>query len=251
VTIDAEPANGRVNHIQAQPDTRYLFIRETRSDWKQMPAAIRVKRITPPRMAPLTDEQIVARAARYVLAEIPNTYYWTVVVASTTLNSITPPVSITGLGGLVTQQTSFGRAQLGDDDALVVTVGGGGAGYFSLVLYDFWFNSIDYADHTSTLNNAQTVPNADGTTTYVISQRDPGVHNWVDPAGVRSMFIVHRWQELPRVAGGHAPASLNTRLVKFAELNSALPAGMRKVTAEQRRAQLAQRRAEYDLRFAH
>jgi hypothetical protein len=251
VTVDDKPPNGRVNHIQTQPDTRFLFIRETRSDWRQVPAGIRVKRITPPRMAPLTDEQIVARAARYVLSEIPNTYYWTVVVASTTLNSITPPVSITGLGGLVTQQTSFGRAQLGDDDALVVTVNGGGAGYYSLVLYDFWFNAIEYADHTSTLNNAQVVPNADGTTTYVISQRDPGVHNWIDPAGVRSTFIVHRWQELPRVAGAHAPASLSTRLVKFAELSSALPAGMRTVTPEQRRAQLAQRRAEYDLRFVH
>lgn len=251
VTVDAEPANGRVNHIQTQPDTRYLFIRETRSDWRQVPAAIRVKRITPPRLPPLTEEQLITRAARYVLSEIPNTYWWTVVVASNELNTMTPPVAITSLGGLVTQQTSFGRAKLADDEALVVTVNGGGAGYFSLELYDFWFNSIDYADHTSTLNNGQVVANTDGSITYVISSRDPGVHNWADPAGVRSVFLVHRWQELPVNAAGHPPPSMHTQLVKFRELSKVLPAGTRKLDAEQRRKQLAQRRAEYDLRFIH
>jgi hypothetical protein len=245
VTVDARPAAGRPNHVQTQPDTRYLFIRETRSDWRQVAAAIRVERRTKPRLPPLTDGELVARAARYVVEEIANTYWWNAVMAEKSVNAMTQPAGITSLGGLITQQTSFGRAQLADDEVLVVTAGGGGASYYSFAVYDFWFNTVDYANHISTLNSAQVVPNADGTATYVVSIRDPGVHNWIDPDGLHSLLMVHRWQGLPP----DAATSMSSRLVKLAELSTALPAGTRMSTPEERRRQLERRHREHALRF--
>ena len=37
ITIDPEPANGRPNHLQTTLDAKYLFIRDGRRDWGQVP----------------------------------------------------------------------------------------------------------------------------------------------------------------------------------------------------------------------
>ena len=100
-------------------------------------------------------------------------------------------------------------------------------------------------DRTGSLNKAQSEPNADGTWTYVLSNADPGVHNWVDPCGLTEGILTLRMAEFPdqRPTDG---LSASGQVVKLADLESVLPAGTREVT--RRRAGRAARRPGRGLR---
>ncbi|MDB5671644.1 MAG: hypothetical protein JWO25_2603, partial [Alphaproteobacteria bacterium] len=65
LTVDPEPANGRPNHFQATPDCRYLFIRDTLTDWNVQRANwLFARRLDPPPPPPEFGE-LVRRAAEY------------------------------------------------------------------------------------------------------------------------------------------------------------------------------------------
>ena len=71
---------------------------------------------------------------------------------------------------LATQLQSAGYFQLADDQALVVTVDPGSAGYFVLPVTNDWTISNDYWNQQTSLNNSQAIANSDGTYTLVIRQ---------------------------------------------------------------------------------
>jgi hypothetical protein len=88
---------------------------------------------------------------------------------------------------------------------------------------------------------------ADGRFTFVVSARDPGVHNWLETMGLHELHVSFRWQGIspdnvkaPKIAA---------RRVKLAAL-AALPAGIRRVTMTQRAELLVERQKTYDRRFA-
>ena len=85
---------------------------------------------------------------------------------------------------LATQMQSAGYFQLDDDQALVVTIDPGNAGYFVVPVTNDWTITDNYWDQQTSLNNAptQALPNRDGTYTIVISPQDPDVWNWVSTA---------------------------------------------------------------------
>lgn len=96
--------------------------------------------------------------------------------------------------------------------------------------------------------NVVSAPNlTDGTAAYVVSRRDPGVHNWLDPNGLRETLFVARWQRLPRDAA--RKPSIAVTLVKLRKLDDLLPPDVARVTAQERRAQLDERLAHYRLRL--
>ena len=249
ITIGPESANGRLNHLQTTPDSKMLFVRDSRTDWTQLPAALRIRRLDPPSAPPLTVEQIAQRAVAIMMDDLPYTYWWTQLSLVLEPNLMTQPNNTGGVGGLVSQQTSFGRAVLAEDEALVVTVSPGGAGYRSLIAYDYWYRNINPAQHVSSYANTQAVPNADGTTTYVISSRDPGVYNWIDAAGQDQLLLIHRWQVLPREKSDQTRLTVDTRLVNVNDLQSALPSEMRRVSAAERRQQIDERLAQFQKKF--
>ncbi len=100
----------------------------------------------------------------------------------------------------------------------------------------------------ASLNRAQARPNPDGTITYVIAARDPGVHNWIDASGLTEGWMMTRWQGVP---AGTDPAGLirSVAAVAEADLAAALPAGMPQATLESRAAQIAGRIADHALRL--
>jgi hypothetical protein len=74
------------------------------------------------------------------------------------------------------------------------------------------------------------------------------VHNWVDPCGLTEGILTLRMAEFP----GQRPTdglSASGRVVKFADLESALPPGTREVTPAERATQLAARAAAYARRL--
>ncbi len=249
ITLDPQPANGRRNHIHTRPDARWLFIRDCRGDWSEMPNAYRIHRLDPPTAPPLTLEQMAERAVRYIVEDVPMMQWVMRAAMAVPTNMFSPPVSSAGVGGMATQMLSMANLKLADDEALVVTVGAGGARYTTFVLHDFWFRTLDCWNNTSTANTSQGIANADGSKTYVVSLQDPGVHNWLDTAGMHQLMVLHRWQGVPaNLAAGGGP-SISAQLTKLQDLDAALPAGTKRVTTAERREQIAERRQSFALRY--
>jgi hypothetical protein len=247
ITLDPEPANGRNNHIQTRPGALLLFIRDSMSDWKQQANALTIHRLDPPDAPPLSDQQVAEKTADILVDGVP-LVYWFYQLAHSKPNDI-PQLQKSGAnGGLLTQRGGTGLASLADDEALVITMNPSDAAYYSVVAHNNWFITIDYANHTSSLNNGQAARNPDGTVSFVVAPRDPGVHNWIDTAGLNNSVLVLRVQGLSKQPA-YEP-SIRTQVVKTAELKSVLPAQTRWVTPAERAAQIAERRRLYAKRMA-
>ena len=91
---------------------------------------------------------------------------------------------------------------------------------WGLSLCDRYWQSIDFAARQSSLNSCQATLTDDGRFVGVISHDDPGVANWLDPAGhtegtfaVRYLFGEHDRRRLPtrRATARCARADLDDR----------------------------------------
>ena len=161
-------------------------------------------------------------------------------------NVMTPPASNAEF--LANQLQSNGYFQLADDEALILTIDPASAGFFTVPVYDDWTITGDYWNEQTSLNNDQSVANGDGTYTMVISPTDPLVANWVSTGGLNQGIISMRFQNLDPEAPD--TPTVESRVVKIAELADYLPAGTVLVTPEERAAQLAVRKAGFDKRWA-
>lgn len=252
LTLDARPAAGRHNHLQLPAGTPglYLYVRDTRSDWRQAPNQLRLRRLDPPAAAAPDEVQVAELAARMMVDDMPITYWFTRCLLAPEPNRLPQPKPPGPSGGLFVQLQSHGSVELGEGEALVVTLDPCGAAYHNLAVYDRWFVIRDVARHTSSLTHAQSVADADGRYTYVIAAEDPGVHNWIDTAGLRQVLVQNRNQGLPRsVLSAGAGVTLDCRQVALSDLRHVLPSGTRWVTPAERRLQLAERQAQLQLRF--
>lgn len=249
VTVDPEPAHGRPNHLQSAIDARYLYLRDCRQDWAQVPNAYRIRRLDPPGRAPLTTAEKTALATRFVVEEVPVMWWFRTMIAPSEPNTITGPANSGPVGGMTTQALLRGRVELGPDEAYVLTLSSGGAGYWSLASYDWWAMSGNVGERLTSLTNAQSRPDPGDTYTYVFAASDPGVHNWIDTESRRHTTFMNRWQQLSTDPTTPGPTA-EGRLVTLAELDAVLPPGTPRVTASERAAQLAERAELFGRRFA-
>jgi hypothetical protein len=147
-------------------------------------------------------------------------------------------------GGLVGHYSAFGTFELADDEALVLMTYPSDAAYQGIQLGNLWFTSLDYATHTSSLTTAQAHQSADGGYRFVVSRRDPGVQNWLDPEGHRRGLILLRWQALSStIPEDEQPRAV---LVDFENLDELLPADTPAFDAARRAEQIRHRRAHLD-----
>jgi hypothetical protein len=247
ITVGPEPADGRPHHITTARGAKFLFIRDTVNNWRDAPHALAIRRLDAPIEPPRTIDQIALDAAALLMDDVAETFWAMRIPFGFETNVLGVPFGTAAIGGLSTQSISYSHFELAADEAFVATFNDGGAACLGAVLFHFWLNSIDYVDRLGSLNRAQSIPNPDDTYTYVISARDPGIHNWLDTAGLRRVYLCRRWQGLAEGAAALTRAS--GRLVKFEELASVLPETIRRVTPAERAAQLADRRASYETRF--
>jgi hypothetical protein len=250
ITIDKDPANGRPNHIQSgdNPDER-LIIRNTLSDWTaQTPDRLTLKLVDAgtPKPTP-TRAEMTRQSLDVMKIMVP---FWIKYahdyVFNFPSNALPQPTKRDGGWGY----GSMGGFDLKPDEGLLVTVAPLGAQYIGFQVADVWTVAPDYKRHTSSLNNHQAAPNPDGSFTYVLSQRDPGICNWIDAVGMRKGIALIRWQELADRSVPADHAILSQRVVKLADLPSALPPGTRMCAAAQRRRQLTDRALSYERRLS-
>jgi hypothetical protein len=159
------------------------------------------------------------------------------------VNVFRPPAALTEMGAAAENVSVWGSWTLDDDEALLIEVTPPEARYWSVSIGTYWWETVDYANHQSSLNGHQAVLDDDGVFRAVATGRDPGVANWLDTAGNGQGAMIFRWL---RAADAPVPS---TRVVKVADLAAALPPGTARVDPAARAALLARRRAAVRRRF--
>ncbi len=99
------------------------------------------------------------------------------------VNVFRQPAALTDMGAAAENVSVWGSWELDDDEALVIEVTPPEALYWSVSLGNYWWETIDYANHQSSLNGHQAVLDDDGVFRAVVAGHDPGVANWLDTAG--------------------------------------------------------------------
>ncbi len=247
ITIDGDAPGSAANHIQSRPDAKLLIIRESLSDWaKETPAAMTLRRVGGPSSKSGATDAEVADHALMLASKL--TTFWLAysdgVIFKAPANTVGKPNARGGGWGY----TANGRFEIADDEALVVTLDPATAAYVGFELADQWSIPFEFVRHSSSLANGQMAPNPDGTLTYVIAAKDPGVHNWLDTTGFKAGVFGIRWQNLTD-NGRVADAVRSIKRVKLSDLAAALPAGTVMVTAAERKAQIAERQASWHRRI--
>jgi hypothetical protein len=285
ITVSSKAAApGELNHLQIPTDATLILARNTLSDWStQEPMSLSIERVSGPKSS------LFAQIGGFDIpmlgsAVAGNEFLTNLVSAIPPLPSVPPFLAgaetaiIMALGlamepqyigvatdngtkapnvltdpssnatFLATQLQSAGYFQLNSNQALVLTINPGNAGYFVVPVTNDWTITDNYWDQQTTLNNAQAIANPDGTYTIVVSLSDPGVANWVSTGGLNQGTISIRFQDID-TSQTDTP-TVSSQVVSLDDLNSVLPAGTTYATAAQRAADLAQRKAGYDNRYA-
>ena len=166
ITVDADPANGRPNHVQTSPAAHEFYIRDVLLDWgRDDPNYFEVQRLGGPparRPARTLDEQAEATAA--MMAYFADfTGKLSHGVYKMPANHFNLAWSADKVGAMRNQVYVMGRFDLAPDEAFVVDLSDGGAEYFTVPLSNIWGTTLDIVDRTGSLNKAQSVANEDGT----------------------------------------------------------------------------------------
>ena len=83
---------------------------------------------------------------------------------------------------------------------MIVTVPVAGNAYQAIQIGSQWYISTDYVNHQTSLTVAQSRIEPDGLLRYVVSERNPGVANWLETTGHPKGVMMLRWQRLSRDA---------------------------------------------------
>jgi hypothetical protein len=245
---------GRGNWVELPEDATAIIVRQFFYDWdSEEPATLTIDRIDGGTSRPPTMVSPGARAAqlRAVGRFVHDNTEWWVQTALTKqgehLNTF--PDDQGGLGNVAAasqkyQAFGIGYFRLADDETLLVEVTPPAARYWSLHLGNYWMESLDFANYQSSLNGHQAVIDSDGVFRAVISSRDPGIPNWLDPAGHSEGTMIYRWNQADQAP---IPA---TRVVPFESIRKALPADTPEVTPDQRLATIERRRIHVRRRYA-
>lgn len=288
ITVSGAATGPGPNHIQITDDTTLIAVRNTLSDWNaQDPMSLSIQRVsgppnslfaqlggfaipfigptvtrTPlltnlvslvpplPVMPPLVRGTVTAVIMALGL-QMESTYIKVATVDPTTGERRQPNVFTNPTQNaqfLSTQMQSAGYFQLDDNQALVLTINPGDAGYFVVPVTNDWTITDNYWDQQTSLNISQAKQNPDGTYTIVVSPQDPEIWNWVSTGGLNQGTISIRFQDLP-----NSPTNLPTvssQVVSLDQLPSVLPAGTIPADTAVRQGQIAARKSGFDNRFA-
>ncbi len=150
---------------------------------------------------------------------------------------------VSQMSGLQGQSYYEGAYELADDEALITEVKIPTAyKYWSIILTNELYETTDWYNNQSSLNDMQGVIDSDRIFRTVISARDPGVHNWLDTAGYESGAIQGRW------FGANATPNPSIRKVKFVDVWDYLPAVTKRVSPQERAIALRNRRISAQMR---
>lgn len=243
------------NWLPLAPGARFLFVRQFFYDWeRESPSPMSIERIDrgafpdPPGSGRL-DPAFFARRLDAVATNLEASVdLWLGVARALRerYGNAFPAEAFggTAMGAQKHQSAGTCHYRVAPDEALLVEVPMPRARYWSIDLCNFWLESLDYANHQSSLNGHQAEIDGDGVFRAVVAHVDPGVPNWLDTVGHPEGSMIYRWnlaEETP------IPT---IRAVPLARLRDHLPATTRTVAGEERARTIAARRDGVRRRFA-
>ncbi|MFZ2172655.1 MAG: hypothetical protein WAW17_01205 [Rhodococcus sp. (in: high G+C Gram-positive bacteria)] len=216
---------GRRNYFTLAEGSSQLVVREVYSDWSQKRGTIRIARADTAGTAPgpLTRESVekrYTRAGRGLVSRVktwlkfPEWFYLNLPVNTMTEPRLTP-------GGLATQYSAVGHYDIAEDEAIVITVPKSDAPYQGFQLGSLWYISLDYINHQTSLNVSQSQVDPDDHIRLVVSDRNPGITNWIETVGHLRGYLQFRWQRVSREFTAEDGPRVD--VVKFDEIHRNLP----------------------------
>ncbi|KHK92048.1 hypothetical protein LK12_14060 [Novosphingobium malaysiense] len=248
VLLGAERPEGYAGDFwKLEPDTRRLMMRLVSSDWSdEVQPVVTIERVSGPmgRPRPSAQEltarlQALPRAVGYLAPMFIGRVE--ALAAEGYVNRF--KVMVPPEGALASQFYYDGVFDLKDDEALIVESDvPETCQYRSLILTNGLYETIDWTNNHSSLNGAQAAPDSDGKLRIVVSEKDPGVRNWLDTAGYSRGIIQGRW-----TGCSSQPIPTLTKL-RLDEVRKHLPADVATVTPEERDAIMRERNRAYQAR---
>lgn len=251
ISVDAEPANGRINHIQSCPEAHEFYIRDVISDWSQdRPNELTVSRINGTEKAPQSEQELSKLVTDYMHKWALNTTRWNNQALNKPANDFSFTIDRDSDGALRNQIYIMGHFLLPDrDTVLVLDIDMGGAEYFIAPITNVWGTSNEIRQGNGCLNKTQMTANTDGTYTLVLALDDPGVRNWLDPDNMHEGILTLRWAEFINDQAFDS-LGVKSRLVKKSDLKKELPTSIARISTEQRTQALQKRADSYAWRIA-
>ncbi len=247
ITIsDTDPGGNWLSNTNGDLTAKNLLIRESFMDWNTEVGTTWYLERTDTRgmPSPLPDRDLVnyqyERASQYLVASAAA---WVKLV--TFLREEIPPDILTPPleSKLPGQYTSTGIFDNRPYRAVIITLTKVPARYQATQVGDLWFSGLDFCHRQTSLTLSQARQSSDGLYRLVLSARDPGVANWLDPAGASTAFVYIRWQGLQTECALDPSDFPRARVVDFRKIREHLPDDEPHFSPEERVEQLAARQA--------
>jgi hypothetical protein len=210
------------NWLPSAPDSSLLIVRQTFLDRpREVPASVTIERIDGPGAPrPLSAQHLdrgLMSAAGFVAGTARTFADWTQMFRArpNTLETVDQTL-FRKAGGDPNIFYLHGYWEIAPDEALVIDTPVPECDVWNFQLDNYWMESLDYRYLPVCVNKHTARYNPDGSVTFVIAASDPGVGNYLDPAGHRSGTMLLRWtcakqHPVPRCRVVKAASLVNTR----------------------------------------
>ena len=248
---DPDPGDHVGNWYQLEPKTCRMLVRQFFSDWTSESHAELYLECLDPSGPPARLDPVRTIAVLDDMADEMSTVpkFWTDYVVSQRdrgeINSFAhvPPNRVSGVGLGGSDQQAYGGCwyEVAPDEALLLEVTPPNCLYWNIQVGDTWFQSLDYINLPTTMNDSQARLDPDGVLRVVFSHHDTGIQNWIALGGCPQGGITYRWNN----ADSQPVPSLS--LVLMSEVPSRLHPDTPRLSADDR-AKLNEERRRHALR---
>lgn len=237
IVFSAErPEEHAGNWAPIAPDATGMMVRLRSYDWEnEINPVLSIECLDPvPPKPRLNPEEIIARIqemAKFPARKTRSYYRMQNGVKDRVGFNVFEPIRMKG--ALAKQVYWPACFQFDADEALIIeTELPARRPYWNIQLNDPYFNALEYVYRISSLNGHSAKISSDGKFRAVIALNDPGVPNWLDPAGYTEGGIYGRWYDCD------SSPTPTIKRVKFNEVRTHLPTDTPVVTAAQRAEEL-------------
>lgn len=240
------------NWLPTTPGSRKLFIREAFDAWFETPTTLSIERVGMESPRPIPDAARMIEAMAWAgdflsgaMRDWPEHSWKTSrgIVDPALLNQFPADKAANSAADVKRGRMAAHMVwQLAPDEALIVEMDWHD-GFWIFGMSGVFVGSMDFLYRPVSYTPARTKVDSDRVVRLVIAHDDPGVHNWLDTQGFSHGNLTYR------NLMSQNPASFRTKLVKRADLPSALAPGTAMVTKDERLRQLQDRYRSIKLRY--
>ncbi len=199
VEIFVSPSEHTRNWVKTHPGVGSLCIRQYFNDWEsERPAKLTIERVGASYPPPADSVSAIAERTRMLIRWLDKAgSFWDAMCKAcldaepNTVRFLDPGLS--EWGGLRGLAYGLGNFRCESDQAVIMEVVPPQCHYWSYQLGTWYWESMDWYRRQTSLNGHYAHLDSDGAFRAVIAHEDPGVANWLDPAGQTWGTLNGRW----------------------------------------------------------